>query len=396
MRGKWDAFFEGMYVRKMRHSKLLVALMIYLIVPLIIGLVLGYEMSGNRIGNIPTVIMDHDRSEFSRTLIDYIAQNDIFDVTTYATSEDQVKKLMDSGKASVGVIIPQGLSADMQKGSGPKVLVMYDGSVMTVASSAKTAMSEILMTVKSAYMMNVLEGKQNVTAPQALNQVQPINATYRTLYNPVKNYRNFFLPGMLIAFMQVGIGVMGLERAQENRTCGYLKSVRKIGGNGLFGALGLLICLGVQYLFFGLPFKGSLLGLLVLTLLFSLCQTSFGFIMGTMIEDRTFASQATCVLILPASILGGYTFPLMAMPVFFQKLAYLIPLSYYGDAVRSLCLKPLKFHYILPGIGYLLAFLAVEAGLLLLAKAVVRRHHSFAGGGGAVELSIPERAGEQI
>ncbi len=389
MKGKWDSFFEGMYRLKARHSKLIVGLLIYLIVPLATGLILGYEMSGNRIGDIPTVIMDHDQSEFSRTLIDYIAENDIFDVTTYASSEEQVEEMMNAGIANMGVIIPEGLSKNMREGNAPKIMVVYDGSMMTVASSAKAAMSEILLTVKSAYMMNVLEGKQDVVASQALNQVQPIDATYRTLYNPVKNYRNFFLPGMLIALIQVGIAVIGLERAQEDRHCGAAESLCKVASCGLLGAGGIFICLAVQYLFFGLPFKGSVVGFLILTVLFSLCQTAFGFFMGTLIPDRTFGSQVTCVLILPASILGGYTFPIMAMPEFFRYLSKLIPLTYYGDMVRSLCLKPLTFSYLIPGIGYLLTFLAVELVLILGLKLVLnpRRFRS----GAALSTAAAER-----
>ena len=60
--------------------------------------------------------------------------------------------------------------------------------------------------------------------------------------------------------------------------------------------------------------------------------------------------------------------PALAMPVFFQKLAKVIPFYYYGNEIRSLCMGPLEFHHVLPDMGIMCIFILVEMGLLLLIR----------------------------
>lgn len=341
-------------------------LLIFIIIPIAAGVAFGYEMGYNKIQWIPTVVADYDNTEFSRTLIDYIDESDIFQVTAQVNTDQELTDRIASGKALAGLIIPPGFSADMQAGRGPKVEVLYDGTMMTVASSAKAAMSEILMTAKAGFMKNIYEGKLSAVESQAMNQIQPVDATYRTLFNPAKNYRNFLLPGMLAAIMQVGFAIIGLSRSMEGHF-GFVESLGKILGWGTLGALSLILCLGVQYVFFNMPYRGSVSAGLLLTLLFSLAMTTFGYIIGQMIPDRVFATQLTCVLVLPTSILGGYTFPLMAMPRFFQALGTVFPMTYYGESIRKLSLAHIGFPYFIPDLK---ALLLIFGGQLLILAAV--------------------------
>lgn len=362
---------EVLYRFKQRHAKLLMTLLIFMVIPAVAGLAFGYEMGYDKIQRIPTVIADYDNSEFSRTLVDYIGDSEVFVISAYARTSEEAERMIAEGTVMTAVILPQGLSADMLSGEAPKVEVLYDGTMMTVASSAKAAMSEILMTVKSGYMKNIYEGKLSVVTSQAMNQIQPIDATYRTLFNPAKNYRNFLLPGMLSALMQVGFAIVGLSKSMEARDSmgestarDLAVSLAKIGGWGFLGTVSLILCLGIQYLFFSMPYRGSLAAGLVLTYLFATAMTAFGYLIGQLVSDRVFATQLTCVLVIPTSILGGYTFPLMAMPQPLQELGKIFPLSYYGDGIRKLCLAEIDFHYFIPDFTALLKIIALQIAIL--------------------------------
>lgn len=369
---------EALYRFKEKHAKLLMMALIFLIIPTVAGLAFGYEMGYDKIQRIPTVVVDYDHSAFSQSLVEYIGDSEVFSIGTYADTSLEAETLVAEGKAMTAVIIPQGLSADMLAGKAPKIEVLYDGTMMTVASSAKAAMSEILMTVKAGYMKNIYEGKLSTVSSQALNQVQPIDAAYRTLFNPAKNYRNFLLPGMLSALMQVGFAIVGLSRSMEKR--GQMgrnplvdmgSSIFSIGALGTLGAVSLGICLGLQYWLFAMPFRGSAAAAVVLTWLFAVSMTGFGYLVGQIVPERVFATQLTCVLVIPTSILGGYTFPLMAMPEPLQQLGKIFPLSYYGDGIRRLCLAELDFHYFLPDFSALLKIIGAE--LMVLAVIVLLR-----------------------
>lgn len=340
-------------------------LLVYLLVPLAVGLLLGYTMSSEQVYDIPVAVADHDQSEFSRLLTDYIAENETFTLVARPESDADIQAMIDQGTARAGVIIPDGLSAAIRAGEEAKIMVVYDGSAMVISGAAKSEINEILLTAKGAYMQQLYSSQSDMASYQALRQAQPIAAVYRVLYNPVKSYRNFFLPGMLIALLQVGLALVGLERARDRRD-GPVAAVGKVLWWGSMGTLAILVTLAVQWWLFNMPLRGSIPGMLALTWLFATVQTGFGFFLGRLIPDRVLASQVTSLLVLPTGILGGYTFPLIAMYDFFQKISFFMPFAVYGNALRALCLKNMQWRHCWPAIEHMLLLTLLVLGLVLL------------------------------
>lgn len=370
MRQNLDAFVRNFYLYKKRHPKRVMTFLVFLVIPLAAGLILGYEMSSNVAMSIPTVVVDHDHTEFSRSFVQYVDESEYFDVVEEADHDGRVEEMIYQREAYVGVIIPDNFYSDMRDGKAPKILTVYDGSTLAVMSSAKSAMSEILLTLKAGYMMKVYEGKLGTVPADVRNHAVPIDVTYRLLFNPTRNFRNFVLPGMLAALIQVGIACMGAERAGElrDKKLPFSVHLKTIGHWGLLGAVSIFLVLLEQYLFFDMPYKGTLAGGIVLTLVYSTVILTIGYLVGSIIPERTLASQITAVIVLPATILGGYTWPVVAMPAFFQWLAKIIPFYYYGDAVRNLCLKQLEFRHLLPAIELMCVMAAVELAALYVIK----------------------------
>ena len=361
---------KTLYLYKKKHPKRVMTFLVFIIVPLATGLILGYEMNGNVATDIPTVVVNHDNSEFSRNVVQYISDSECFDVVEQADNDERIEEAIYQREAYVGVIIPEGFYRDMRNGKAPKILTVYDGSTLAVITSSSSAMTEILATLKTAYMMKVYEGKLGAVPDSVMNHAIPIDVTYRMLFNPSRNFRNFVLPGMLAALIQVGISCMGAERAGELRGKGtalreHIKTIAHWGG---LGAISIGLAIMEQHLFFDMPYRGTLVGGILLTYLFSTVILLGGYLVGSIISDRTFASQIAALIVLPTTILGGYTWPALAMPEIFQHIAKLIPFYYYGDAVRSLCLKPMEFHHLLPAITVMCIFITVETGLLFLIK----------------------------
>ncbi|MDR3270315.1 MAG: ABC transporter permease [Peptococcaceae bacterium] len=330
---------------------------------LILNIGVGYEMRANRMENIPLAILDQDESELSRTIITYMRENQTLTFYNYASSAAELETWLDQGKVCVGLVIPSGLAAQMVQGDAPRILVAYDASSLMVVSAAKSAMSEILLTLRGAYLRDFYEGKLSVVPQQALKNALPIDVTYRELYNPAKNFSNYLLLGMVIALLQVGFAVLGVERSVRGKQS-YGSLLGKCLRLGLWGLLAMTASLLTQYLWFDLPYQGSVAAGIILTYLFAVCLITFGVLLGQVVTDRTFASQFVACFVLPTSILSGYTYPLFAMPLFFQWLGRLLPYTYYGEALRGLCLKGLGFAYVWPAMGALSAIIGVEFLLL--------------------------------
>ncbi|MCQ2560195.1 MAG: ABC transporter permease, partial [Clostridia bacterium] len=91
----------------------------------------------------------------------------------------------------------------------------------------------------------------------------------------------------------------------------------------------------------------------------------FGYLMAKIIPSRMLGVQVASLVVSPTSILGGYTFPLMAMPEIYKPIGNWIPFTHYGKVIRELCLKEIGFSAVKNDFNYILIFWLIE--LLLFA-----------------------------
>jgi ABC-2 type transport system permease protein len=88
------------YVKK--HPKQVMPVLVLIVIPLVTGLILGYEMSGDVAANIPTVVVNHDNSEFSRSFIEYVDESDFFDIVEFTDRDERVEEMLYNQEACVG------------------------------------------------------------------------------------------------------------------------------------------------------------------------------------------------------------------------------------------------------------------------------------------------------
>lgn len=358
-----------------RNSHKSILLLLLLVVPVVASVLLGFQMRAGVIEAVPTVVVDHDGTDFSGTLTNYITDNHKFDVRAVLQEDAAAERMLATGEAVIAVIFPENMYRDMRKGGSPTVLVFYDTSQLHMIAFSKTTMTQLLLTAQAGYMQSVYEGKLNMPESLAANYLLPIRVEYTSLFNPSQNMRNYVLAGMLTALMQICIALVGVvtaRTARENRLLRVPHAIAQIFGYGLLGTLSLLLCLGIQILFFDMPYKGSVTAGLLLTWLFATALTAFGYFIATLIKDKVFAVQICSVLVLPTSLLGGYTYPAFAMPPLMEKAAALMPFSYYSTALRNLSQIELPASYVGRDCVFLLLFLAAFVLLSMLLLSLPR------------------------
>ncbi|MCY6372810.1 ABC transporter permease [Clostridium ganghwense] len=355
-------------------KKTLMLFLMMFVIPISSSFLFGYNMQAKQIQNIPTVIVDKDGSSFSRMITEEIRSNEIFDIVSYSQQDSDIQNLIEQNKARVGMIIPSSFSKDLKEGKGPKVLVFYDGSQMSMTSAAKARMTEILLTIKTGFLKKVMEGKLNILPKESIKTVTPMYFSYRLLNNPTRNYVSFLIPGMLIAIIQVGLVMIGVERVREKEkyfTLYFLKSLIW----GILGAVSIVLTIWIQCHYFGVPYRGTVEGGLKLTLLYSLGMISFGMLVKLIIPNKLLATQVAAILVLPSSILGGYTFPLMSMPKVFQQIGECIPYVHYAEPLRDLCMKPIDISYIATDMNWLAKFVVwiwIASAVVFFTKKIVK------------------------
>lgn len=197
------------------------------------------------------------------------------------------------------------------------------------------------------------------------------------LYNPGRDTTWTLLPGLLGVIVMISmlmLGALSLAREREQGTWEALLMMPTTAAEVLAGKVFPYIAIAfVQVILvtvcatigFGLPFVGSVLLLLVGTLLFAFAHLVLGFLLSAVVENQIQALQGAVAFYLPSMLLSGFMFPFSGMPGWAQGAGNMLPLTHYVRFARDIMLKGS------PGAeaaGFLapIALFALVAGLMAL------------------------------
>jgi len=205
----------------------------------------------------------------------------------------------------------------------------------------------------------------------------------RVWYNPDLLSRWFYVPAVLAMVLMLVTMILPSMAVVREKEIGTLEQiivtplrswqliVGKLAPFVVIGLLDMLLITALARFLFGVPLRGSLLLLTLLTLLFLLNTLGFGLLVSTMVATQQQAMM-TCIYILmvPMIYLSGLIFPIENMPLGFQYATYLIPVRYYSNILRGVFLRG-------SGIGVLwpeaLALVAIGGSVLTLAALRFRK-----------------------
>ena len=348
----------------LKFKEIIISVLLLLIVPCMCSYFLEYTFINHSVKNIPTVIVDHDNSSLSKNIVKQIKTNETFNVTNYSNNDEDIKKLITNGEVVTGIIIPERFSKDAFDGKSPKVMVFYDGTEMLAASTAKTKMAEIFGTIRAGYLINVEEGKLGILPKQSTNNAMPIKTDNIIVGNPEKSVANFLIQGMVIGICQVGMIIIGAIIIKENDK--YIWMLIKGIGFGIIGALSIFLALIIEFKYFAMPYRGSIIASVPLTILFSIIIVNLGIIFRLILKDKLSAASNAGLIIQAAVLMTGYTFPLMSMPDIMKIVSKAFPFFYYGFPMRDLSLLGLSFNDVLPQIYCLVNYLILTWIVMLI------------------------------
>ena len=329
-------------IHKLKTDKLM--LIVCLIIPICVNLIIGLELTKGVIDHVPMAIVDYDDSQLSRQIIRYFKENESFDVTYQIQDEAELQKLLDESKVRVGMVIPKNFSADVTSLKSPTVLMMYDGSHMSMVSVAKAKASEILISVRVGAAVTQIENRLDKSYDEAFTMAMPISFETRMQYNPAKNFNYFMTPGYGTIICQLGIAFMAVvsvtvnwDKEKKRNDLGYI--LGKVIFYGILGSLAIFINLLVQIYMFKIPYRGSFMAGVAMSMLFIFAVASLAVAVSAWFNNRVLAMALLGLLLIPNSIMAGYTWPVISMIPSYQWMSKFIPFTHYGDNIRDLFLK---------------------------------------------------------
>lgn len=311
-------------------------LAVMFLLPLIQMFLLGYAATTD-IKQLRTAVLDLDRTKESRELIDVYRASNYFRLIYFAESEEELARLIETGKARAGLVIPAGYSNSLARGEKASVYFIIDGSDPNVANTAFAASQS----VAQAFSFKLV----------ALKGSSLVEAIPRVWYNPEMRSSNFMIPGLMgliMGLITTILTALAIVREKEQGTAEQLmvtpiKAFELLAGKIVpyviiaFLELGEVLLVG--HFWFKVPIRGSIPLLLILSFVFMFATLGIGLFISSVANTQREAMFLAFFIILPSIFLSGFIFPLEAMPRVLQLISYIIPLRYYMSIVRGIILK---------------------------------------------------------
>jgi len=313
--------------------------------PILQLLLLGYAANLD-VRDIPSVICDLDRSAASRSFLDDFVNSGYFSVRARVGRMDEIDGYLDNGHAAMAFVIPRGFGDDLAGGRPTSVLVIADGSE---SQSATIGVGYATLIAGRTTQRLVIQRFQRIKG----GGLRPVlvNAEVRVWYNPALRSRDFMVPGVLgliLMIMTISLASQGVVREKEAGTMEQLivtpirphqLIIGKLLPFVLIGLVEATFVLVVARGWFGIPIRGSVGLLYLLSLAFMLNTLGIGLFVSTISKTQQQAMFSTVFFIMPMMLLGGFVFPIENMPRFFQIVSHIVPTRYFFVIIRGIMLR---------------------------------------------------------
>jgi ABC-2 type transport system permease protein len=323
-----------------------------IITPLSMLLIFGYALSLD-VDRIPTMIYDLDHSSQSQDLIREFRGSRFFDIVGQVDSYRPIEREIDARRVLIAVVIPDDYSRNLGMGKEAQVQLLLDGSDSNTATTA-LAYAEALV---AAYAQRIQNQAQSHRAGQVIQG--GVDARIRVWYNPDLVSRNFIVPGLIAVILMIivaNLSSLTIAREWENGTMEQLLStpvrpsemaLGKLSAYFLLGMTDMLICLFVGVFVFDVPFKGSIVTLMVSSCVFLFGGLACGILISAANRTQLLAYQlGTLTSFLPAFLLSGFIYSIANMPRVIQAVALFVPARYFINILNGLFLKGVSFSLI--------------------------------------------------
>ncbi|BDG59014.1 ABC transporter permease [Caldinitratiruptor microaerophilus] len=357
---------EALHIRRDRAT-----LIIILVMPVMMMLIFGYAVSTD-VDRIPTAVLDRDHSAAGRLLVDKLASTGYFVFSVPAEDEEDLRRLVDSGQARAGLVIPAGFGRRLGRGEPAQVQMLIDGSDPLIARTA-LATAQLVVQAHSASLLAERVVRAGGTRPSGAIDFRP-----RVWYNPELDSVRFNLPGLLGAVLQNVTTLLTAFAIVRERERGSIEQlivtpvrplelmVGKLLPYSAIAFLEVALTLAVSVYWFGVRPSGSVPLLLALSTLFLLAALGFGLLISTVATNQLQAMQLAFALYLPSILLSGFMFPREAMPPVVAAIGLIFPLTFFLRVLRGIIVKGIGLDLLWRDVLVLAAFAAAIVGLAAL------------------------------
>jgi ABC-2 type transport system permease protein len=343
--------------------------------PVLQLLIFGYAVTTD-VRHARLFVVDHDRTETSRALIDALTAGGYFDVAGRGNRPRDVVAALDHGDALMAIEIPVGFADDIASGRSASLQLLVDGTTANTANVALGYATQIVGRFGLQRRADVIT-RSGATLPSG-----GVDFRVRAWFNANLESRAYNVPavmGNILMLMSLLLTSLAIVREREIGTLEQLMvspltSAELIIGKTLPAALvafvDLLLVTGMALFWFAVPFRGSFLLLVVASLCYILTGLGVGLLISTISATQQEAFMSMFLFFFPAMMLSGLMFPVENMPAALRIVAQADPIEHFLVIVRGVFLRGAGWSVLYPEV---LVLAAIGLGVLAFATTRFRK-----------------------
>lgn len=333
------------------------------ILPLIFLLLFGYGITLDA-GRLPVAILNQSGGQASLGIVSDFANSPWFTVIP-AKDMDSAGRMMSDSEIQGIVVIRETFDLHLDAGRTADIQVLIDGSEPNIAQFIRQ------------YTEGVIKNGLATSAGSENNM--PINPIPRIWYNPTAKSEMFLVPGSITVIMTlIGTLLTSLvfAREWERGTMEALIASPVSKAQILLGKLvpyfcmgmaGMSLCVFLSVTLFGIPLRGSLGSLLLVSSIFMCCALGQGLLISVSLKGQLVCAEAGLFTgFLPALLLSGFVFDIESMPFILQCLTKILPATYFNTCIRTLFLAGDYWDIFTPALVYMGILGTVMLGLVYI------------------------------
>jgi ABC-2 type transport system permease protein len=319
-------------------------LLVIVFLPVLQVIIFGYAIRTD-VDNVRLAIVDAHPDYATLALRNRFTAAGVFTVVAVESRVDALEPLFQRGDAQEAIVFDPEFAEHLARGLPARLMLVTDATEPNTGSAVQ------------AYATAVIEGYEQelqVRAPGV--RIVP---EIRMRFNPTRESSNLFVPGLMAFILTIISSLMTAISLTREKETGSMEALLVsplrpwqiiVGKVAPYLAVGFISVVGViveARLVFNVPLRGSVVLLLVESVLFILVSLSLGILVSARTSSQRVAMMGAMVgTMLPTMLLSGFIFPIESMPRVLQIASNVVPARWFVLVARSIMLKGVGLDYL--------------------------------------------------
>lgn len=308
-------------------------------------LLFGFAIT-NDINNAPIAVLDHSKDVVTREISQKLVSSGYFMLVENLHSSRDIHKAFQQGNIKEVVVFEADFARKLQKEGQANMQLIFDASEPNTASMLNAYTTGIV----NNYALQQLAGSSQSKISITTETNMLFNAELKSVY--------MFVPGVITVLLMLVSAMMTSISITREKEMGTMEALLvsplkplqiilgKVSPYILLSFINLVIILLMARFIFLMPVEGSMVLLLLESILFIIMALALGILISTISKTQQQAMLLSMfALMLPTILLSGFIFPIENMPYALQLVSHVMPSKWFIIIVKNIMLKGVGMAY---------------------------------------------------